>query len=724
MRITGIRCKDFLSFGTEGVELDSDRHLTVVVGPNGAGKSNVVRALELVRTVMTKIGNPTSYFPSPEANPEDIELATFARSGRHRGIARSAEIAVDVVLTTSRERAMITSFVRSAVASALRELLQPDPMGMLQLGGWVDQQLTPKLMEDLFSGTITISGPSHDLGSWSVVYVFESDGVAYGWVLSAGTEVNRLRRIQSAGATTQMPMVERFGAEGVRLNSKPPAMPHDLSRLADLLPGDGEYALMAIEQLAGYLDNVAPFRSFVDLLQIDLMRSANVTFGLGRVFWSILAEGLVLTSNFRLPPRTSYPLADIERHPNLSDGSLVPLALYRLKNGDQRQRKDFDQIQSLFSEIIGGNEQLEVSAGTIPNSQAGHTDDQIGSASSADKNLNIRVLVAHNGYELPIDLAGHGIWEACVLATLIAGSRDRVLVLDEPATSLHPTVQRRLPGVLRPALGQVLLITHSPYLIPSGTAEDLDSIIRIVNESGSSEVRGFDPPVPASNKPGIDERKAGEHVDKLIQKMISSAEARALLFSNGVVLVEGDTELNILPVWMKQSAIRQHLVTPHDANISFFNVGGDHGFETSVHFIGSFSIPWVVLGDGKMFKPSMAGNHIFRQIKRALGDSASTELKEAVKNVTDATTYQTYKQLAEQFGVFTVATGWEADNESIEAFMKATDLVKYDQLAKEYAKSKSRLGRHFAESVECPPALDPMFATIYRHLGIAAQGRT
>src|SRR5262249_5407063 len=87
------------------------------------------------------------------------------------------------------------------------------------------------------------------------------------------------------------------------------------------------------------------------------------------------------------------------------------------------------------------------------------------------------VIVAEQA-ELPIQFAGAGAQEALVLCTLASGESGRVIVLDEPAVHVEPTMQRRLRTLLHGA-GRYLIITHSPELVVVDRPEDLANIVRL-----------------------------------------------------------------------------------------------------------------------------------------------------------------------------------------------------------------------------------------------------
>lgn len=452
-----------------------------------------------------------------------------------------------------------------------------------------------------------------------------------------------------------------------------------------------------MENLFSHLNTVSPFRQLTSLLDIGPTSSqASQMLGLGRVLWTILAEGTVRTTNARLPPQHVYSLDETPQHPDLADGSHAPLALYRLKNGQAAQRATFSRVQEIFSRVAGPHLRLDLVA------------DATRSPATDDQSLRLRASVVGHDREVPIEFAGQGLWEACVLATLVADSRDQSVILDEPAAGLHPTLQRKLPTLLASAAGQVLVITHSPYLVPSHSVDDLRSIIRITSESGASRAHVFDSTT-------VEDHSALATVDKLHR----STELRSLLFANGVILVEGGTELGLLPIWMEQSARRGGVPSPDDDNIAFFDVGGDESFINAIKFLHRFHIPWLAFADGKVFDPARL-KHILKQVAGALEPAMPPDLAHAMTMLEGQPDFATVKQAGERLGVFTLASTWETPGEGIETYLRQVDAAAWDAACREEGRSKPRRGRHFAWSVPCPTELDSIFAAMVGHLRTAA----
>lgn len=161
-------------------------------------------------------------------------------------------------------------------------------------------------------------------------------------------------------------------------------------------------------------------------------------------------------------------------------------------------------------------------------------------ASGHDAQAAVPILVAQDAgtgvaWELPIQLSGAGTWEALVLAEALVSDGDRVVILDEPALNLHPGWQQLLLDRLRERSGQSILITHSPYLLPMDNEDDIYRIVRVSHRDAATRLS-------QASRPISDPRA-------VIRDYSMSADARALLFASGAVLVEGETELGALPLW-------------------------------------------------------------------------------------------------------------------------------------------------------------------------------
>ncbi len=165
---------------------------------------------------------------------------------------------------------------------------------------------------------------------------------------------------------------------------------------------------------------------------------------------------------------------------------------------------------------------------------------------------------------------------------------------------------------------------------------------------------------------------------------------------------------------------------PSDLDLAFYSVSGDGGFTNVLSVLHAFDIPWALICDGKSFDfETNWGPHVFRQIEKAgIGIPELTSFTRRVSKGGEAKRVMTKElwdeqlALGAQHGVHTLAAGWLAADESIEAFF---ELAVPDQLAKakqEVGNSKIRKDRWIAQNTPCPPAVNDL----YRQVVVALQG--
>jgi AAA domain/AAA domain, putative AbiEii toxin, Type IV TA system len=704
MHLTSLHAENVLSFGSFKVSFEPG--LNVIVGPNGAGKSNVVRAVGLVATALDiAVG----------AAQASIDVPHQLRIGAPE---RRGTVRLGVELTEDDERALILTFVRALVASSWDRTAVTSPSVdsavEQQIAARVRDEITEEMVGSLLTGRLVMLLDGHAPVSVSLAYEFDHDGEAYHYGLAGPSAAMRW---VSRGAFLP---TRRSGWGGQPLDlsefltSDPPAP----FAFADLLP--------AADRMVSWEVKKHPSGGHL-LLSEDLTRALDIEgdsdtlLSLNLILHRAVRERIVLTENLRRPPRTTYALAEVGPPVVLEDAGDLPLELYRRRvSQEPGDRHAFSQVQDLFQELTGHRLDITATIAAVPAEPSA----RFGLSPYAGRNLapggeqvgqvpeyvmHIQPVVSVPGGDIPVENAGAGVWEGLVACTYAVPIPGRVLLLDEPATNMHPTWQRRFLSYLA-RLAQAIVVTHSPYLVPGDRVEDLDRITRLrVGPDGTigADVRGDSVPP--------------EWKVRWRQSLLRWTEARASLFAQGVILLEGDTELGVFGEWFSREPVVQDPNTTHDAlNLQLFDVASDKSFGAHVSFLNAFGIPWSIVCDGPVLSPKREVS-LLEQLRGA-GLTLDPPDNDAP--------FDDWKAFWERHGVFTVADQFggltdkdKNKNGEIEAFFDRIDAALWQETKDNYPKSKTRAGYAFAEMVDLNnypdhlAELRRLWAAIREHVG-------
>tara|TARA_R110002124_G_scaffold135152_3_gene298023 strand:+ start:10166 stop:12001 length:1836 start_codon:yes stop_codon:yes gene_type:complete len=155
-----------------------------------------------------------------------------------------------------------------------------------------------------------------------------------------------------------------------------------------------------------------------------------------------------------------------------------------------------------------------------------------------------------------------------------------IVAAEEPEAHLHPNAQRTLYKQLTDIKGQTIISSHSPYLAALANQQDLRVITKI-NGQGSHVF-------------SLNEGLGPEDLRKIHREVIHSKGE--LLFSSAIVLSEGETEAQALPLLFE----RYFNQAPFILGINFIGVGGSGSkYKPYLTFARDFNIPVFVFSDGE-----------------------------------------------------------------------------------------------------------------------------
>jgi putative ATP-dependent endonuclease of OLD family len=169
-----------------------------------------------------------------------------------------------------------------------------------------------------------------------------------------------------------------------------------------------------------------------------------------------------------------------------------------------------------------------------------------------------------------------------------------ILALEEPEAHLHPNAQRCVYSQLALSIGQKIVSTHSPYIAAQAALADTRHFHK---KAAETEVTAFN----LSAFSPEDVRRIGREV------MNTRGE---LLFARAIVLSEGETEEQALPIFA--SAHWQE--EPFTRGVAFVGVGGDGNYFPFLRVADSLTIPWFIFSDGEAVTVARVANAL-----RALG---------------------------------------------------------------------------------------------------------
>ncbi len=215
------------------------------------------------------------------------------------------------------------------------------------------------------------------------------------------------------------------------------------------------------------------------------------------------------------------------------------------------------------------------------------------------KYFSIHFGETENNSSFPMEYHGMGTrsWASMIsmqtFAELIADSHtitlqqfSPILAAEEPEAHLHPNAQKTLYKQLKESKGQVIISTHSPYVAAMAKQHELRYLKRDTDRIVVKQLS------PKNNNETDNEFH--EKCRKLNREVIHSRGE--ILFSKAIVLCEGETEEQALPLLFKKYFGSEAFVM----GVSFVGVrGSGEKYLPFLAFGKDFDIPMFIFSDGE-----------------------------------------------------------------------------------------------------------------------------
>lgn len=546
MRITGVSASNVLSFACDDHAFQLDippKGLTVLVGPNGSGKTNVLRVVEMILDACR--GNV-------------FAVRTRVRQQRHRPLTEADLIRLDLSVELDPEEQMWLHRVWTLLLLDTPSLAGLEALE--QNGKPVDHQVVLARAQDYVRWVVDVVGghsPSvpprgrfvlevaademHGAGEppWS----WRWEGFNGFWLdLQGGTLYNP----ETLGQAAPQLSLTRVLAENLPADTRR-ALAEFLHGIRDDLPPLNPEQFLSVpaaearraqatvsSQQVGLFDAARPVWAAVTR-RLGLAISDDLR--LGYALQRLLRESVAVVADWQVSSQS--PLAKLENRSLadlLSTGD-VGAYLFALKNGSAQDREVFRKIHTEVDALTGHKldcrlqlippSTLPVGARayrlTVQSAGPPTLDDLEQGAAVADVVLD----------DLPIDVAGSGIAQTVYVVALSHLRGVTALVLDEPDRHFHPTLASQVVDAFRTGSSQRLVISHSPFTIPSA---HLETVRRLYIHGGAT----------VATAPFAEE----EAKKLVLTKRGRDPDDRLFLFARVVVWVEGPHDAEALRVWL------------------------------------------------------------------------------------------------------------------------------------------------------------------------------
>lgn len=551
MKLHSIKAENFLSLRHCHID-ELDLHRNFLVGPNGSGKTTVFRLLRMIRDVIAE--------GSTGKRPALNQLCT-------RGVVPPAfDVCINVEFDMRSEQDLLVAFLCTALSqpTVLNTVLsQLQSQGNVQLPRdqylffteWLSHNISPETVPFFFRGDLRVTYRSEMYEYLRLSFTFLCKGEPVTILIGSfsgtdGTfwrgEPPELLTNGPAGGDALLkflwnPRVHKGPEEGGPLfeffNYRPESEPATLDVEEFFLFLADQRSFLQVEPVSAQYAILPLYSPLSRASGIDFSQASGRRLTFGFLLSLLFQRATVFTNNIRSPFSSPIRLDVNEvilQQVNLDDEQQIPLWLLLLKNGDTTEQTRFRRIQETFRILTGDSMRFDLTVKRMPQ-QLPTT------ATSQLPTLDIRVIDADGDISLAYE--GAGIWEALILSTLLAESEGRLVLLDEPAANLHPGMQYKLLEMLRSAPGQVIIVTHSAHLLPIH-ADEFHCVYRMQKNQLESQVSSLG-------------KTFSSQQDKLENELRASRDLAGLLFADGVLLVEGATEIGAFSEWFLQSTASQ-----------------------------------------------------------------------------------------------------------------------------------------------------------------------
>ena len=193
-----------------------------------------------------------------------------------------------------------------------------------------------------------------------------------------------------------------------------------------------------------------------------------------------------------------------------------------------------------------------------------------------------------------------------------------ILLLEEPEAHLHPQAQRKIYSQMRNLTGQKFISTHSPIIAAQA---ELREILHIIKTKSFSEINHLKIEKLSPNE----QRKIKEEVFKT---------RGDILFSNILILCEGETEDQVLPQFFKHHFNAE----PFEMGVNIVSSGGSGKYKPFLQIAYDLGIKLYILSDGEQ----QTIRDVQKHYQNVFSDASDEEIQKHIKFLPNEADFEKY----------------------------------------------------------------------------------
>jgi ABC-type Mn2+/Zn2+ transport system ATPase subunit len=617
LKIKSIKASGFLSF--ENIELGNlNENINFIVGPNGAGKTNFTKLMGFIKMAISK----------PYNFPHSVEIQNYLKKDYHQ-----IKLDVDTEIILSDKEIEYVSMVTAMLF--FNNIISSNPNNYYLSLKNVITFFEFFWKEKFKKGKLILEYDDVSKNS-KIFYKFTNEetivlDIANNLLITGYNEEYYEENKNHFSSKTDdekiFLMLQIFDNDiGVwsQQDVKYPLLSENLNQFGkhNNLKEESD----KISKTVKFLEN-----SLIKYDQSSFPVGTNQV-SISTIFMWIFENSIVTLDNFRCPSKNILSIKEINGMQNFDSNNLYSYLLQLKIN----KIDDYNEVKETFKKLSNGKgfdvrvaEIKEFSNDAnifpLPMPKPQTWDAQINQninrvdVSIIDHKLELQLYFKDNpdSEEYPFEFSPAGYYEILTLSAIIAGINNKVIILDEPAQNLYPTLQHKLlleiDKYSKDNKNQFFIITHSPDLVK---IDEKSNIFIFKQKNNVTFINKFEP-------------------NELSQiNFFKYEELKRLFFVKGVILVEGFSEeilMNRLirnPVFF-ENAIKNASNKEDSENtvslgdIEIVNIEGVNSLMNFICLTYRLNLPYIAMIDDDIFDPE---SEIFKKNKGSNAENITKRL--------------------------------------------------------------------------------------------------